>query len=81
MQSERGHSLVGGCGVLVKKLYTRRHDSIGKRVHLELCDKHGIKAAKKWYDHIPISVNSTENGEVEIYWDRAVVTVTRFCSN
>ena len=27
-------------------------------------------------DHIPSSVSSMENGDVEIYWDRAVVTVT-----
>ena len=68
--------LVGGCGVLAKKQYTRRHDSMGKRVHWELCKKYGIKCANKWYDHIPSRVSSTENGDVEIYWDREVVTVT-----
>ena len=31
--------LVGGCGVLAKKQYTSRHDSMGKRVHWELCKK------------------------------------------
>ena len=68
--------LVGGCSVLAKKQYTRRHDSVGKHVHWELCKKYGIKCANKWYDHIPSRVSSTENGDVEIYWDRAVVTVT-----
>ena len=67
--------LVGGCGELAKKQYTRRHDSMGKRVHWELCKKHGIKCASKWYDHVPSSVSTSENGDVEIYWDRTVITV------
>ena len=67
--------LVSGCGELAKKQYTRRHDSMGKRVHWELCKKHGIKCASKWYDHVPSSVSTSENGDVEIYWDRTVITV------
>ena len=46
-----------------------------KRVLWELCKKHGIKCASKWYDHVPSSVSTSENGDVEIYWDRTVITV------
>ena len=67
--------LVGGCGELAKKQYVKRHDGMGKRVHWELCRKYGIECAGKWYDHVPSSICSTKDGDVEIYWDRRVETV------
>ena len=36
--------LIGGCGEFAKKQYTRIHKNIGKRVHWELCKKHGVRA-------------------------------------
>ena len=65
--------LVGGCGELAKKQYVKRHDGMGKRVHWELCRKYGIECARKWYDHVPSSICSTKDGDIEIYWDRRVV--------
>ena len=66
--------LVGGCGELANKQYTRKYDNMSKRVHLELCKKHGIKCASKWCYHVPSSVSTPENGDIEIYCNRIVVT-------
>ena len=68
--------LVGGCGELAKKQYVKRHDGMGKRVHWELCRKYGIECARKWYDHVPSSICSTKDSDVDIYWDRRVETVS-----
>ena len=67
--------LASGCGELAKKQYVIRHDGMGKRVHWELCRKYGIECASKWYDHVPSSICSTKDGDVDIYWDRRVETV------
>ena len=55
--------LVGGCGLLAKRQYTRRHDSMGKRVHWELCKKYGIKCANNRYEHTLSSVSNTEHDD------------------
>ena len=39
--------LAGVCGGLAKKLYTSRHDSMGKRIYWELCKKYANKCANK----------------------------------
>ena len=74
-QLETVMHLASGCGELAKKQYKVRHDGMGKRVHWELCRKYGIECASKWYDHVPSSICSTKDGDVEIYWDRRVETV------
>ena len=73
--------VVSGCGELAKKQYTIRHDQMGVRVHWELCRKYGIEGAVKWYDHVPSSICSTNDGTVEIYWDRTVYTAKHLKHN
>ena len=52
--------------------YKRRHDNVARRVHWELCKKHGLKCSEKWYEHTPADV--MENDEVELYWDLTIQT-------
>ena len=58
--------LVSGCPKLAQKQYKRRQDKVSRRVHLELCKRHGGKSSDRWYEHK--SANVVENDEVELYW-------------
>ena len=42
---------------------------MGSRIHWELCRKYDIECSEKWFNHIPSSVCSTKDKQVEIYWD------------
>ena len=66
--------LASGCKELAKKQYVKRHDRVGLRVHWELCRKYGVDCARKWYEHMSKSVCVNEVGDVEIWWDRTVLT-------
>ena len=57
--------IVSSCGELAKKQYLIRHDKMGFRIHWELCKKYGIQCEDKWYNHVPSSVCSTEDGNIE----------------
>ena len=45
---------------------------MGSRVHWELCRKYGIHCEDKWYNHVPSSVCSTEDGNIELLWDKEI---------
>ena len=59
--------IVSSCGELAKKQYTIRHDKMGSRIHWELCRKYGIKCEDKWFNHVPSTVCSDDNGNIEIF--------------
>ena len=71
-KSETVMHLVSGCPKLAQKQYKRRHDNVARRVHWELCKKHGLKCSEKWYEHTPSEV--MENDKVELYWDLTIQT-------
>ena len=48
--------LVSGCPKLAQKQYKRRHDNVARRVHWELCKKHGLESSGRWYEHTPADV-------------------------
>ena len=68
-----GH-LTSGYSWLAQRGYRRRHDRMVLRVYWELCRKYGIKSADVWYKKVPDEVRVSEDGEVEIWWDRSVET-------
>ena len=45
----------------------RRHDNLGKTVHLKLARKCDFEAGDKWYEHESESV--LENEDYKILWD------------
>ena len=47
--------IVSECGKLPKKEYKRRHDSVGRYVHWQFCEKLGFNRARLWYEHEPES--------------------------
>ena len=52
---------------LAQKEYKRRHDSVGRYVHWQFCEKLGFNRARLWYEHKPESV--IENANFKILWD------------
>ena len=55
------------CGKLAQKNYKLRHDSIGRYVHWQFCEKLGFNSARLWYEHEQESV--VENENFKILWD------------
>ena len=64
--------LVSGCPKLAQKQYKRRHDNVVRRVHWELCKKHGLESSDRWYENTPADV--VEKDEVELYWHLTIQT-------
>ena len=50
------------------------HDRMGLRVYWKLCRKNVVKCAHKWFEEVQDEVRVSEDGKVEIWWDRSVVT-------
>ena len=48
-------------------MYKRSHDSVGRYVHWQFCEKLGFNRAKLWYKHEPES--AVENENFKILWD------------
>ena len=66
-QGESIQHIVSECEKLAKKEYKRRHDTEAKKVHWELCRKHGLEHPDKWYEHNLGGVVESES--VKILWD------------
>ena len=75
-----GH-LASGCSGLAQREYRRRHDRMGLRVYWELCRKYGVRCADVWYKEVPDEVRVSDDGKVEIWWDRSVETTQRMEHN
>ena len=55
---------------------------MGLRVYLELCWKYGVKSADVWNNMVPDEeVGVSEDGNMEIWWDRSVETTQKMEQN
>ena len=52
---------------LAQKEYKRRHDSVAKKIHWDLCKKNELVHTKKWYEHVP--EGAVENKGVKVLRD------------
>ena len=59
--------IVSECGKLAQKNYKLRHDSVGRYVHWQFCEKLGFNSARLWYENEQESV--VENENFKILWD------------
>ena len=48
--------IVSACGKLAQREYKQRHDSVGRYVHWQFCEKLGFNRTRLWYEHEPESV-------------------------
>ena len=54
---------------------------MGLRVYQELCRGNGISCANNWFEKVPDTVQSSENGQFEIWWDRPIETTVKLEHN
>ena len=45
---------------------------MGSRIHLELCRKYEIECEEKRFNHVPSTVCSDDNGNIEIFWNKEI---------
>ena len=45
--------IMSECGKLAQKEYKRRHNSVGRYVHWQFCEKLGFNRSRLWYEHEP----------------------------
>ena len=67
MCGARNETILSECGKLAQKEYKQRHDSIGRYIHWQFCERLGFNRAKLWYEHEPESV--VDNKNFKILWD------------
>ena len=60
------------CHKLAQTECKKRHDVVGRVIHLELCKEYGVECSDKWYEHSPKSIE--ENEEVKLLWDLTIQT-------
>ena len=59
--------IVSGYSTLAQKEYKRRHDKVCLNIHWDLCNKNGVKACERRYEHKVECV--IENDIAKILWD------------
>ena len=59
--------IVSEYGKPAQKEYKQKHDSVGRYVHWQFCEKLGFNRARLWYEQEPESV--VENENFKILWD------------
>ena len=64
--------IVSGCSKLAQKEYKKRHDNLGKILHLRLARKCNFEGGDKCYEHQPESV--LENEYYKILWNFSIQT-------
>ena len=50
---------------------------MGLRVYWELCQKNGIGCANNWFEEVPDTVQRSEDGQFELWWDRPIETTVK----
>ena len=54
---------------------------MGLGVYCELCRKYGISCVNNWFEEVPDTVQNSENGQFEIWWDRPIETTVKLERN
>ena len=54
--------------------YIWRHDRVCAELHFNIFKEIGVKLDNKWYDHVPKSVETSDEGKVTILWNQEVQT-------
>jgi hypothetical protein len=59
------------CMILAKQEYIKRHDTMCAELHFNICKEMGGKLNnEQWYDHLPISVETSPEGKLTILWNQ-----------
>ena len=52
------------CPALAQNQYKKRHDTVAKAVHRNLCKKYQLPCSNNWYEHQPQPVTEYENAKL-----------------
>ena len=59
--------IISVCQILAKEQYIKRHDRVCVQLHFNICKETGVQLDKKhWYEHVPKSVETSQEGKVTI---------------
>jgi hypothetical protein len=60
---------------LAKEQYIKRHDRVCAGLHFNIYKEIGVKLdSELWYEHVPKSVETSQEGKVNILWNQQVQT-------
>ena len=66
---------ISACPILAKEQYIKRNDRMNAQLHFNTCKETGVQLDKKhWYEHVPKSVETGQQGNVTILWNQQVQT-------
>jgi hypothetical protein len=67
---------------LAKEQFMKRHDIVCAQLHFNICKETGVQLDKKlWYEHVPKSVETSQEGKVTIMRHQQVQTDRTILSN
>lgn len=79
IHDETIYHVASGCPELAKNEYVKRHNQICAYIHWELCRDNKFKTPKRWYQHVPSSVEDSQS--VTIIYDEQVHTDRTISAN
>ena len=71
-KDETINHITSECPALPQNQYKKRHDTVDRAVHSNLCKKYQMPCSNKWYEHQPQPV--TENENAKLFWDYSIRT-------
>ena len=71
-KDETINRIASECPALAQNQYKKRHDTMARAMHWNLCKKYQMPCSNKWYEHQSQPV--TENEDAKLLWDYSVRT-------
>ena len=71
-KDETINHIASECPALAQNQYKKRHDTVARALHWNLCKKYQMPCSNKWYEHQPQPV--TENENANLLWDYSIRT-------
>ena len=66
---------ISACAISAKEQHVKRHDGVCAQLHFNICKNTRVKLDNKhWYDHVPKSVETSQESKVTILWNQQVRT-------
>jgi hypothetical protein len=67
---ETAEHIMSACPVVAEEQYVKRHDRVCSQLHFNIHKELGIKLhSALWYEHVPISVETSQVGKITTLWD------------
>jgi len=74
--------IISAFPIQAKEQYIKRHDRVCAQLHFNICKETGVQLDKKrWYVHVPKSVETSQEGKVTILWNPQVQTDRTIANN